>query len=108
MIYLYRSDCGKEIEISRSPNSQKIPAKISRKKIVYYRVFSVGAVIMDLSEPKTIGSLAEKNTAKMVKEGKLIPKEDKTPWWRKGKKLNKDLKKLNKNQAQRYIKTGKL
>lgn len=108
MIYLYRSTEGHEIEIIRYPSKQKIPSKISRKKVVYFRVFTSPDVIIDANQPKTLGSLAEKNTNKMVKEGKIKPKETKIPWWRKSKKVNQNLAKMSSTKLKRYIKTGQL
>lgn len=57
--------------------------------------------------PRTVGSIADRNAARMEKEGTLPAqvrrrKDPGTPWWRKGKKINKKILK----DPKRYIATG--
>ncbi len=72
------------------------------------RMIMVPRIIMDSKKPKTIGDLADRNTEKMIKSGKIKKKEDETPFWRPGKKVNKKLAKLTQKQKMKYIKTGKI
>lgn len=73
----------------------------------YTRVFDIPNIGIDSKKPKTVGSLAEKNTEKMVKEGKIKPKKEEYPWWRPNKKVNKSLGTLTNKQKMRYIREGK-
>lgn len=58
---------------------------------------------IDLNQPTTLGSLAEKNTEEKIKRGEMKPAEAPTPWWRKGKKRNFDILK----NPTKYIIEGK-
>ena len=106
-IYQYQSDAGDIVEIFRSMKG-KIPEKITRKKIQYKRVWTTPSVIIDSKNPKTIGGIAEANTKRMVKEGKIKAKpKPKKPWWRDSDKPNMNLANLSKKQRESYIRTGK-
>ncbi len=59
-------------------------------------------VLFDVKKPKTIGSLAEKNTLSKIKNGDIEEKKKKTPFWRKNKKVNYSILK----SPERYIETG--
>ena len=71
------------------------------------------SMVMDLTKAKTVGSVAEKNRARMEKNGEITKdqaeswsgkKKAKRPWWRKTDKINFDILKNPK----RYIQTGKI
>lgn len=63
-------------------------------------------IIIDPSKPRTIGSLAEKNTLKMIKEGDpRIKSKPKPPWWRDTSKP-KSFAGLSKRQINDYIFKG--
>lgn len=75
------------------------------KKIPFPSRFGVA---IDSSKPKTIGALAEKNTERMVKEGKIKPRKEKVrPWWRPKKDKPVDVSGKSSKQIQRYIEDGK-
>jgi hypothetical protein len=105
-LYDYESKSGERIE-KFFHMSDKKPEEITENGIKYTRVFSVPNAITDSKKSKTIGDLAYKNREKFIKEGKFKPKEKKDPWWRKGKKVDKDLAKMTKKQKQKYIFEGK-
>lgn len=73
----------------------------------YTRVFTVPNMIMDSKQPKTVGSLAAKNTERMISEGKLAPPKPKErPFWRNtDKPVNIDG--WSEKQKNRYIYEGK-
>ena len=104
-IYEYQSDDGEIIEkIYRMKDPH--PEEIVENDKVYKRVFSVPMMtVVDSKAPKTLGALAEKNTQKMIKEGKLAPpKKKKVPWWRQGQdKPNMKLANLSEKEKTRYI-----
>jgi hypothetical protein len=57
------------------------------------------------NSPKTMGMIAQKNTREMEKEQKVPPgTTQKTPWWRKEKKINYDILK----NPTKFIETGKV
>lgn len=60
------------------------------------------STIMDLSKPKTIGTLGEKNYREAVKQGKIQPKKKFKPFWRKKDKIDFSILKNPNN----YIQTG--
>ncbi len=107
MIFVFQSETG-EIKEESFPIGQA-PPEITVDGIKYVRVFTVPNVIMDMNQPKTIGSLAEANGRKMEKEGKLPKKKEKpTPWWRKDKKkVDVGLANMSAAQKERYIHEGK-
>lgn len=74
---------------------------------VQRQVTAPSMVIIDGTKPKTLGSLAEKNTEVKVKRGEI--KEQKPqpqPWWRKEKKpLN--TRGWSEKQKKKYIMEGK-
>lgn len=73
------------------------------------RVIQLPSVIMDSQKPKTLGSLAAKNTERMMKEGKIKPKpKEDNPWWRPNKKKPVDVKGKSQKQIERYVREGKL
>jgi hypothetical protein len=86
----------------------EVPKRIKVNNQYYWRIISKPNLLIDTKRPKTIASLAEQNTNRMRKEGKLPPAKEKIqPFWRKGK-VNTDLSKLSKERKMRYIKEGKL
>lgn len=66
-------------------------------------------VLISPGEFNTFAGVASKNTERMQKEGdpRVAPKEDKTPWWRKGKKKAYDPSNKTPQQVERYIREGK-
>lgn len=61
------------------------------------------SIFIDADKPKTLGSLAEKNTKEKIKSGELEPTKKKSkPFWRKSDKINYDILK----NPDRYIKEG--
>ncbi len=104
----YQSSDGKVLEKYFSIKDQ-IPQEIEENGVVYRKIFSVPAIIIDSKQPKTIGGLADKNTAKMEKEGKIKRKpKSKPPWWRPGKaKPDLSLTRMSPAQQARYIREGK-
>lgn len=106
MIYEFKSKDGKIFE--EYFKAGKCPKKITRKKVVYYRIFSLPDIIMDPKQPKTVGSLADKNTRDREKKyGK--PKSKPKPWWwnKNQKKPDVSLANLTPKQKEKYIMTGK-
>jgi hypothetical protein len=80
-------------------------------KETLYRIYSI-SISIDSKEPKTIGELADKNTERMVKEGKLTRgalshKENKKKRKKQQEKMDKITKMSPKQQAN-YIATGKM
>lgn len=72
------------------------------------RLISSVAILTDVGKPRTIGSLAEKNMERMVKEGdERIQKTPDRPWWRPNKDKPISLKGKSDKEIQRYIKYGK-
>lgn len=71
------------------------------------RVIQAPSVITDSKKPKTLGSLAAKNTEKMIKEGKMKSTSKENPWWRPKKNKPLDVSGKSKKQIQRYIREGK-
>jgi len=56
----------------------------------------------------TIGTLAEKNTNRMIANGdSRIQKKQKNPWWRKDKDKPVNTSKWTKKQKRKYIMEGK-
>jgi hypothetical protein len=105
MIYLYQNQETLEIIEKYFSIKDKKPTFIRKNGQKYIRIYTVPNIVIDLDKPKTVGSLAEKNTSKMAKEGKLDPPKE-TPWWRKGKKIDKSLSNLKGKALKRYIKDG--
>jgi hypothetical protein len=76
----------------------------------YIRDYSGISVVIDSKQVKTIGDLADKNTEKLVKEGKL-PKET-LSWDTKKKERKKkkdhmrDIANMTQAQKTHYIMTG--
>jgi hypothetical protein len=64
-------------------------------------------IIDGLKTPKTLGALAEKNTAEKLKRGEITKrKEPPKPWWRKEEKpLN--TRGWSEKQKKKYIMEGK-
>lgn len=107
MIYEFKSKDGQIIEEFYKA-SGKVPKQIKRNGILYKRIISMPMMaIVGSKEAKTLGSLAEKNTEKMIKEGKIKPKEKKLPWWRTSKKVDTSLANMSKKQKERYIREGR-
>ena len=76
-LYEYKHlESGEIIEVFRSMKDEH-PEIIEQDGKTYHRVYSVGAVTVDLVKGRTIGSVAAKNTEKLRKQGKLLPKKEK-------------------------------
>lgn len=72
------------------------------------KLISVPHVIIDSKQPKTIESLAEKNTAEMLKIGdKRVKPKKKQPVWRKNKKVDTSLASMSPDKQMKYIFEGK-
>lgn len=99
-LYDYQNSEGKIITIKRSMKS-KIPDKITRKGIIYNRVWTIPMVIMEPSRPKTLGAVGESNSRKKEKEFGPKPKKPKQ------RKVDTSLAKLTPAQKEKYIMTGK-
>ena len=105
---IYRCEtCEAEIECEQKAKENfksKCPF-CEKRTLVLKSARTSMVVLIDTKTPKTLGSLADKNTANMKKDGTLLEdqKEDTTPWWRKGKRKidYKILRNPNK-----YIQTG--
>lgn len=108
--YVFLQDDGSDseefIEIVQSMREPHLKVEpISGRPI--RRVLSIPLGIqIDPSLPKTIGTLAEKNTAKMKAHGdSRIKPPAKLPWWRDGKK-SKDFSSWSPERVERYIFKG--
>jgi putative FmdB family regulatory protein len=106
----YCDSCGFSEELFLKMTDEKptsCPKKCGGK---YIRVYSGINTVIDASQPKTIGDLANKNTENLVKEGKL-PKsalefDSKKKALRKRKAHMRDLAKMTQAQKTHYIMTG--
>lgn len=108
MIFEYQHPDGKVI--LRNFNSKKrkrIPDTITVKGIKCNRIWSAPMVMMEPSKPKTMGTLAEKNTIQKIKSGEIKEKKKTKPWWRQTDKVDTSLHKLSASAKQKYIMTGK-
>lgn len=75
------------------------------------RVPQVGNLIVDSKKPKTLATLAQKNTEEMIKRGdkRIKPKKKKErPFWRSDKDKPVDIRNKSKKQIKTYIETGKM
>lgn len=82
----------------KSTYEQKISANFKKKcqfcktnNLVIFETSSSLSVGVDLNQPKTLGTLAEKNRTKLERRGEISKHEAKgmrkdPPWWRKNKK----------------------
>ena len=79
-------------------------------KLALIQDHSSVSTIMEISQPKTIGDLADKNTERMISEGKLD--KDRLDYDEKRKKLRKKKSRMKKianmtpAQKDKYIMTG--
>lgn len=107
-MYDYTSDDGDVIEIFCSIKDER-PEFLMKSGKRYNKTFSVPNVCIDSKKPKTIGSLAQKNTERMIKEGKIKkPKEKQNPFWRPNKKkCDVSLANLSEAGKKKYIMEGK-
>lgn len=103
-IFEFQSKDGQIIE--KYFKAGKCPKSIQHKKVKYYRIYSIPAVMIDASKPKTVGALADKNSREREKLYGS-PKEPKLPWWRKSKKIDRSLGRMTPKQKERYILEGK-
>lgn len=74
------------------------------------RVIQAAHIVIDSKKPKTIASLAHKNTEQMIKRGDPRIKtktKAKNPWWRKDRPKPVNIRGWDKKKIQRYIATGK-
>ena len=87
----------------------EVPQKFIENNIEYIRIYnSVPMAIIDLNKPKTIGSLADKNTREMVKRGDpRIKKSKPPPFWRKNRKKPLNISGWSKQKMKKYVETGK-
>lgn len=115
MIYQYECENGHFVEVTQSIHDEAL-TKCPTCQGKTERVITGGLGFM--GDPKTIGSLAERNVSKMgyyerdahfePEKRKAQEKKDRAPWWRKGTTgPNKDLNKLTDAQKEKYIMEGK-
>lgn len=105
-IYEYQSDDGEIIEAIYSIKEDR-PESVEKDGKVFKKIFSLPTVIIDSKKPKTLGAQAQKNTERGLKEGRIKPKKAKEiPYWRKNKKIDLGLAKMNAKQKEKYIMTG--
>lgn len=75
------------------------------------RLISASKCIMDASQPKTLGDLADKNTERMVKEGKLhkshLNHQENKRKKQSARQHQNDLANMSKDQKIKYIFEGK-
>lgn len=129
--YVYRCDedkdgCGHQFEIFQKMSDSPKKKCPECKKWKLYKVpqLCYGFV----SEPRTLGALAERNSARMgsaevsarteenktkreigmkkLPKGMRRVKEVKKPWWRKEDKPDMSLLKLSEKKKKKYIMTG--
>jgi hypothetical protein len=95
--------------IERFFHMGKCPEHIIYYRQKYNRIFSTPTVMVDTNQPKTIGSLADKNTREREKRGLNKPsKKQPRPFWRPHHdKPRTDLLKKTPAQLEKYIYTGK-
>lgn len=104
--------CNHTQELFLGMNEQRptICPKCNQETLV--RVFNTFSIGIDIKQPKTIGELADKNTEKMVKEGKLPKSALEYDSNRKKKKKMRDrvnkIASMNRRQKERYIATGEM
>ena len=94
--------CKIEISVNQTTKEDFLrvcPNCSQEELVIKHAKLSIGAMV-DSHTVKTVGMLAEKNTDKMIKEGKL-PKGKPKPFWRKSKVNYNVLK-----NPEKYIKTG--
>lgn len=117
-LYVYQcDDC--EIALEEYQGYHDEPLKLCPKceHETLYRVLFAPYVSV-VNEPKTVAQLADRNTKKMGhyeleskihedKELRKSPKEEKRPWYRPDRDLDKSLSKLTPEQTVKYITEGK-
>jgi hypothetical protein len=100
------SECEAKIHCEETVKDpwQKVCPFCNQESLILESANLAAPAFIDLKQPKTVGSLGEKNYEKAVKEGKKtgVEREGRTPFWRKNKKINYNVLK-NPNK---YINTG--
>lgn len=78
------SDSSEVIEIIQSIRADALSVCPDTGRRIRRIISGTGpTIIIDPSKPRTLGTLAEQNTAKMIKSGdKRIKQKPKPPWWR--------------------------
>lgn len=109
MMYEYQHRKSGEIITKYFSAKGTIPDKVIEKKKTYRRIYSIPTIMIDSKRGRTLGSVAEKNTTRMLKEGKIKPKvKEKPPWWRPGKtKADLGLTQMSNKQKVDYVLKGK-
>lgn len=110
-IYVYRYTDTDEIEtfeiLQQMKDDPFITCPESGRPVE--RIIQSPSIIMDSNKPKTLGSLAQKNTEEAIKRGQMAaPKTQENPWWRPNKKKPVDMTGKSQKQVERYIREGKL
>lgn len=103
--------CQHRFEEIQSIKAEPLKVCPACKKPKLARLISVGMSAFDAT-PKTLGSIAERNTREMRLRGEEIPKSVRrnkdyaVPWWRTSKDghVRKDIL----NNPEKYIKTGEV
>lgn len=106
-IYEYRDTVtGEVFEVFQKMKDEALTVNPSTGNPVT-KVFSTPRIQTD--DTRTIGSMAEKNTRKMVRAGdpRVKTKKDPNPWWRKDKDKPLNTAKWTKKQKSEYVRTGK-
>jgi putative FmdB family regulatory protein len=107
----YCKECNHHFEVFKKmdePNPSQCPSCSLVGKII--RDYSTITTSIDSNEPKTIGELADRNTERMVEEGKLDKKSLDYESMKKKRKKKFDHKKevtsMTPAQQEKYIMTG--
>lgn len=89
----------------------KCPNCKCKEQEKFYKVMYAPNLIMDSSQPKTVGDLAHRNTEKMVAEGKLpksaLSYEENRQKKRQHNKKMSDISKMTTKERIKYIAEGK-
>jgi putative FmdB family regulatory protein len=96
--------CNNIVEIFHSM-FDKTEKKCEECGTILIKQISVPTMVIE--KGRTIGAIAEENTKRALKEGKIPPGHEKKPprpWYRPKDKINKDILK----NPQKYIRTGEV
>ena len=96
---------GERIEITHSIHDDAL-TEDEEGRPIRRAITAPDIILTDTTQPKTIGTLAEKNQEKMIKRGDERIKKEKIPWWRKGKKKPFDPTKHTDKETRNYIFKG--
>jgi putative FmdB family regulatory protein len=106
----YCTKCGYKTEHFKTMDSPHLTECPECNLETLVQDYSSISVAMEISEPKTIGDLADKNTERMVSEGKLDKKSleyDRNKERKKKKKERmKKIANMTPSQKDKYIITG--